>query len=450
MRDRQSLAREADALASANLKRLEGDVIGVVRGRLMARKMRLDVSDLEEAYNIAWHGVCEQIKRGTKVRNLTGMLVEITFRRATDAYRAAAPAQHVDVPVEERGADFDIDQQIDDQVKLRRFIARLKGRLNEQERSAVSLTLIHGYTRPEAARRLGISPRRMEKIMDGATLKIGAVVASITSRGCGDSEWTRMMRDYALGLLAEDHRDYARAQAHIESCDACRRYVLGLRGIAAITPPLLPFMPLGGHEGLVAHLEALFGGGHGGAAAGAAAQGSVGAGAAGGSGLLGPAGAGIVAKGAAGVAVAGLLAAGIHAVAVGHRSHGVARHSLAREAPLASDAHTAPLGSLFAANDLSRFPAGLGTFSPHQPAKRPQSRRAFRSHSHSAGGANREFSFERSASSRPHHTAVAATVSLSATSSNHASFPSSTEAQPRRTSSRTSSPPTQNEYAFER
>jgi RNA polymerase sigma factor (sigma-70 family) len=452
MSDRRSLAREADALASANLRRLEGDVLGVVRGRLLARKMRLDVSDLEEAYNIAWHGVCEQVKRGTRVRNLTGMLVEITFRRAIDAYRAAAPAQYVDAPVEERGAEFDIEEQIDDQVKLQRFIARLKGRLNDQERNAVSLTLIHGYTRPEAAQRLGVSPRRMEKIMDGATLKIGAVVASITSRGCGDSEWTRMMRDYALGLLAEDHRDYARAQAHIEGCQACRRYVLGLRGVAAITPPLLPVMPLGGHEGLLAHLESLFGGGHGGAAAGAVAQGGVGVGAtAGGSGFLLPAGAGMVAKGIAVVAAAGVLAGGLY-MADGHPRHGARQTSSAHGAPLAPAASTASLDPLFGTGDLSRFTAGPGPFSPQRPAKRSQSRKAsLRPHSKSAKPTSAEFSFERPAASRTSHAVVARTASssLAATPPSHAVSSSAGSSPSRTSASRTSSASTQNEYAFE-
>ena len=56
--------------------------------------------------------------------------------------------------------------------KLKRFIARVRGRLNPRECEAVSLCVIHGYTRPEAAKLLGLERSQMEKLMDGATKKI--------------------------------------------------------------------------------------------------------------------------------------------------------------------------------------------------------------------------------------------------------------------------------------
>jgi hypothetical protein len=48
----------------------------------------------------------------------------------------------------------------------------------------------------------------MERVMDNATKKLSRVIASIEARGCGDDEWARLMRTYALGLLSEDDRDY--------------------------------------------------------------------------------------------------------------------------------------------------------------------------------------------------------------------------------------------------
>jgi DNA-directed RNA polymerase specialized sigma24 family protein len=265
----ETFKEQADRTATEHYGSLEAEVLAVVRRRLLSRNMRLDHSDLEEAYCQAWHGVCEQIKAGTKIANLTGMLVEITWRRAVDTYRQPHPGQHADVDIDAHGVEVDLDQQLDDQEKLQRFIKRLKGRLSEQECQAVGLCLIHGYTRPEARKLLGIKDEaRMQKLMDGATKKIGAIVASISARGCGDDEWARLLRAYALGTLTEADRDYRPAKEHIEDCTACHRYVMGLRGLAAIVPPVgLPFMPLGGHEaGILAHLEHLFNG-HGSASA---------------------------------------------------------------------------------------------------------------------------------------------------------------------------------------
>jgi DNA-directed RNA polymerase specialized sigma24 family protein len=153
--DVQSPEQRAERAANENYDELQAEVIGTVRGKLASRKMLLDESDLEEAYCQAWHGVCETIKRGTTVSNLTGLLVEITWRRAVDIYRELRPGQRVDVG-DEHSVDLDVDGQLDDQIKLRRFISRVRGRLNPRECEAVSLCVIHGYPRPEAAKLLGV------------------------------------------------------------------------------------------------------------------------------------------------------------------------------------------------------------------------------------------------------------------------------------------------------
>jgi DNA-directed RNA polymerase specialized sigma24 family protein len=330
--------QRAERTAQAHYRSLEKEVVGVVGRRLSARNMRLDSSDLEEAYCLAWHGVYEEIKRGTKIANLTGMLVEITWRRAVDTYRGLQTGQHADVDIDAHGVEVDLDEQLDDQQKLQRFIKRLKRRLSWQECQAVSLCLIHGYSRPEARELLGIEDEeRMQKLMDRAMRKIGGIVAGIDARGCGGDEWACMLRAYALGLLGEDERDYRRASEHIEDCASCRRYVLGLRGLAAIVPPVgLPLMPVGGHEtSILAHLERLFGG-HGSASATAssALQGTATAGGAsaagGGAGAIGSLGGAKVAAVLVVAAVAG--AAAVHVSDTHH--HPAARHAhVARAAP---------------------------------------------------------------------------------------------------------------------
>ncbi len=313
----QTLAEQAEAAANENYAALQDEVIGVVRRKLSARNMHLDHSELEESYCQAWHGVCVEIKRGGEVQNLIGMLVDITWKRAVDSYRGERPGQYADVDVEDQVVEVDVDEQLDDQARLRRFIDRLKGRLNQRECEAVSLCLIHGYSRSEAREVLGISDEaRMQKIMDGATKKLGVVVAGITARGCGGEEWTRLLRAYALGVLTAESRDFARAEAHIADCVPCKRYVMGLRGLAAIVPPAgLPFMPVSGHEGsILGHLEHLFAG-HGGAGAVGAGTGSAAAGG-GGASLLGSVGAGTAAKGAAVLAIVAVTA--VVAVRPGH------------------------------------------------------------------------------------------------------------------------------------
>ena len=123
-----------------------------------------------------------------------------------------------------------------------------------------------------------------------------------------------MMRAYALGSLTEGDRDYPRAAAHVESCDACRRYVRGLRGLAAILPPFgLPLGSIGaghGTGGVLAYLKEIFR--EGGQAASAGGASGV-AGGVGGGTIASSMGTGAVIKSvavAAGIAAAGLAASG--------------------------------------------------------------------------------------------------------------------------------------------
>lgn len=339
--DVRSPEQQAESAANEHYRELQAEVIATVSSKLSARKMSLDESDLEEAYCQAWHGVCETIKRGTLVSNLTGMLVEITWRRTVDIYRALHPGQRADVELDGHSVDPDIDEQLDDQIKLKRFIARVRGRLNPRECEAVSLCVIHGYPRPEAAKLLGLERSQMEKLMDGATKKIGGIVASISARGCGGDEWARLMKSYALGLIAEDDRDYPRAAAHVAECEACARYVNGLRGLAAILPPVtLPLGPLATGHGasILAHLEHLFRNGHGAGGEALRTAGSGAAGGAGGGALASSLSAGTVAKGVA------VLAAGA-AAAVLATHGGKAHHVVMRRTPAAQTQARTPPGA---------------------------------------------------------------------------------------------------------
>lgn len=406
-----SPARRAERTATENYRELQPEVLATVRHKLASRRMRVDESDLEEAYCQAWHGVCEAIKHGQRVSNLTGMLVEITWRRAVDAYRELRPGQRVELEPDAHPVGHELDARLDDQIKLKRFLRRARDRLSPRERAAVSLCLIHGYTRPEAARLLGYERTQIEKLMDGATKKIGRIVAGIDARGCGEDEWARLIRSYALGSMHEHDRDRPRVAAHVAECESCRRYVDGLRGLAAILPPVVP--PLGsavtiGRNGALAHLQRLFGFGHGAAGAGTGAAGGVAAasatttvsGAGGGGGLLGSLGTGALLKGAV-VLVAGAAAVGV-AVHAGEPH----RHASYAQTPAASHTASRAPAPADAPSRLATSPAygaaGGGGRRPARGRARSAGHRALgvRSNATPAETAA-EFGFETHKSRRP-------------------------------------------------
>jgi hypothetical protein len=257
--------------------------------------------------------------------------------------------------------------------------------------------------------------------MDGATKKIGGIVASISARGCGGDEWARLMKSYALGLIAEDDRDYPRVAAHVAECEACRRYVNGLRGLAAILPPVaLPLGPVAtGHGvGILAHLEHLFRNGHGGG--GVEALRTAGSGAAGGTGgaaLASSLSAGTVAKGVA------VLAAGV-AAAVLAAHGGKAHHVVARRTPTAqTQTYAPPAPASASATVAGSRSSGSGAAVHHgarahgrrHPTARRRAARAVRKaqRSSSTQPASSEFGIENARYSSPASSTSSAPVESS-------------------------------------
>jgi DNA-directed RNA polymerase specialized sigma24 family protein len=322
----QSPRQEAEAVANANYEALKEVVLRSVRSRLFARSVRLDQIDLEAAYNQAWHGVCQAIAQQRRVGNLAGLLVDITSKRAIDIYRQRNEAMHADADVETHAVEIDLAERVDDQNKIERLLERLKDRLTDVQRNAVTLCILQGYTRPEAARILGIEAAAFEKVMDRTMKKIGGIIAGMDSRGCGDDEWARALRSFALGLMSEDSPDYERIAEHVSGCASCSRYVMGLRGLAAVLPPFgLPLAPVGHDLGaLLAHLHKLFAP-HGGVAAGAQTTATVASGTAVGSATATGGGWAVLGSGAAKVAVVvGLATVGtlsVHALVTHHPTH---------------------------------------------------------------------------------------------------------------------------------
>ena len=84
----------------------------------------------------------------------------------------------------------------------------------------------------------------MRKLMEGAgpgrpgvAGKVGALVETIRSGGWCEEQGS-LMRGFAFGVLAPDGERYRLALIHKSECPACRAYVLALRGLAAVLPPV--------------------------------------------------------------------------------------------------------------------------------------------------------------------------------------------------------------------
>lgn len=228
-------------------ERLHQTTLNALSGKLRGQGVHFDRSDLDAFYNQAWHALYAKLAAGDAVENTGAFLTQVAYFRAIDEYRKLHPGKRAEVEdvADLGGLEVDVDAQLDDAQQLREFLEGLKSRLDEREARAAALCYVHGYTRPEAAKIIGVSPSRMEKLMD----KVSKVVRSLTAEieaGAWCESQKSLMTAYAVNVLDPDGERYKLAVVHLNDCPGCRAYVRRLRGIAGIVPPImLPFGLLG-------------------------------------------------------------------------------------------------------------------------------------------------------------------------------------------------------------
>ncbi len=277
----------AERLLREQFEGLRDRVLEGAGGRLRARGVRVDRRDLEASYSLAWQGLYAALLDGQEIENPAGWLAVATFRRAIDEQRArdhlqasgTAVPEAVPDALDELGDERDMAEELDNRARLRQLFEGLRGGLTQRELQAATLCYLHGLTRPEAARRMGVSEARMNKLMDGngngrrgVVGKVGALVETI-SRGGWCEEQGSLMRGLAYGILDPEGERYRLAQLHRSQCPACRAYVLSLRGLAATLPPVPSLLHLalgaGGGAGVGVATASATGPGAGGGGAGA-------------------------------------------------------------------------------------------------------------------------------------------------------------------------------------
>ena len=233
----------AERLLQAEFRQLQARVIGVVRRRVGATGVVLDEVDLEACYALAWQGLYAAMLEGQEISNPTGWLVLATYRRAIDEQRARLRAERG--MRQECSQEPDLAGSLDDRDRLRELFEGLCTRMDGQERQAAVLCYLHGFTRSEAAAHMGISERRMRRLMEGrgpgrpgVSEKLGELATSIREgRWC--EQQGSLMRGLAFGILDRDGERYRLAVAHSAKCSSCRAYVASLRGLGSVLPPVL-------------------------------------------------------------------------------------------------------------------------------------------------------------------------------------------------------------------
>jgi DNA-directed RNA polymerase specialized sigma24 family protein len=405
----------AELLLRKEFEGLRGRVTASARARLRGYGVSLDPSDLDACYSAAWQGLYMAMLEGQEIENPAGWLTVATFRRAIEEHRADGRARRLSERMQDgaggawcvgqgsmrdAASRHDLAGELDDRVRLRQLFEGLRGRLSAREREAAVLCYLQGFSRAQAAERMGVSEKRMRKLMEGAGAgrpgvagKVGALVEAIR-----DGEWCEeqgsLMRALAYGVLDPAGERYQLALLHRSQCPACRSYVLSLRGLAATLPPV--FLPWG------LGAAALAGGGarvgaeatRTGAGAGAlSASGAAGAGA----GAGGAAGGGWLLAGGAKLAAGCVLALSLGAGCVALESEAHRHHSPAHAHAAVRVASARPIAT------PGQAQAGTGSLSTPAPGAG-----AGASSLTPAAHASREFGPERALAGAPGQAASSA------------------------------------------
>jgi RNA polymerase sigma factor (sigma-70 family) len=312
----------AERLLQEEFESLRSGVTRRVANRLRAAGVHLDADDIDACYAAAWHGLYAATLEGRQIENAAAWLTLVTHRRAIDEHRARSRIEYA--PLDDRdnasgsglGAPSqafaaaaltaaqrrDMATDLDDRIRIGQLLEGLRSRLSSREREAAALCYLHGLSRADAAAQMGISESRMRKLMEGrgsarpgVCAKLGKLAETIAAgRWC--EEQGSLMRGFAYGILDPRGERYRLARAHHTACPSCRAYVLSLRGLTAVLPPVPAMLHL-----------VLGAGAAGSAGAGAAAGVGAGSGSSAvtGAGAAVPAGAGV-----GGAALSGAGAAG--------------------------------------------------------------------------------------------------------------------------------------------
>ena len=374
----------AERLLERDFAALRSIVLATVGARLRSSGASLDPAELDACYATAWQGLYAAALKGDRILNTRAWLTLVTYRRAIEELRS--PRRGEEPLPAQAAVEQDLAGELDDRQRLRTLLQGMRARLDLREREAAALCYLHGYSRGEAARLMGVTETRMRKLMEGSkgragvSAKLGELVETIRDGSFCEQQGS-LMRALAFGVLDPGGERYRLAVVHRSDCPACRHYVATLRGAAVLLPPVLT-LPGGGAAGLFAGAGI---GHHAAAGQATASLPSLGASAAtgGGAGAGGSwaLGSGLTAKLAAGC----LLAVGIGAGCV------AIEHGAAHPRPPAGAARGATVRAL---RPSSGFPATVASAGRRTSSRdtRPLAARALPGGIRAAG---REFSLEQ-------------------------------------------------------
>jgi RNA polymerase sigma factor (sigma-70 family) len=197
--------------------------------------------DHEEIYQEAWTEALELRARGEVIANTAGLLRTIAWRRARDRARKSVP-DSLDPSSYVFALQQDASTPPEEQAQLRLDAAALRqiiDSLEPRHAAVLKLRFDHHLDAKEIQRRLGLSPKRLEKLVTEAYKRVQSQLGADAG---GETPWARRQRSLLLvcemGMASADQR--ARAQKMVDDDPVCRAMLREMRSRLESVAVLLP------------------------------------------------------------------------------------------------------------------------------------------------------------------------------------------------------------------
>ena len=212
------------------------------RGAVLAM-LRSDfggVPDHEELYQEAWTELLELRARGDELKSVRGLLKTIAWRRARDRLRKMKP-DTLDPMSPALTLEPDAELLPDEQAQIRLeavVLRQIIDRLDPRQAAVLKLRFDWHLDAREIQERLGVSPKRLEKIVTEAYKSVAAELGA----DADETAWARKQRSLLLacemGLASAAQRE--RAQRMVDEDATCRAMLREMRSTLRDVAVALP------------------------------------------------------------------------------------------------------------------------------------------------------------------------------------------------------------------
>src|SRR4051794_30081829 len=249
------LSPEQAAAAEREYVEHRGEVLAMLR-----REFPRFRADVDELYQQAWIEFLELRATGATIANPRALLHKIAWRAARARVRRMKPELHepqsgvlLDVPDQDPTPDEHAQVRIDaDAVRV------VVESLDDRHAAALKLRFDYGLSSREVQRVLGLSPKRLEKIVTEAYAELSAQLGP--DPDADTTPWLRRQRSLLLACEAgvATSRQVRRAQRVVDADPRCRVMLAEMRATFRGLAQLLPMPVVVEDERHLSRLQSAF------------------------------------------------------------------------------------------------------------------------------------------------------------------------------------------------